>query len=127
MRRSVSLPSDVLTAGGVGVAINSIIVSNIDGTSSATGLGTADNSATTRSKHGKCKCPQYGVTANRFMRIDIAPNDQHSLRAGASVMTDRDSLSKNLTTLDRLQQRKQSGSGIGSVQVNFIVNGDTDV
>ena len=105
------------TAGGVGVAstsyIKNIIMHN-------TGLGTARVSAyinpnTTPVITG------FGVTANRFLRIDIAPNETTFFESTYPiVMTDRDSLSVEIAAPDA------GGSGIGSA-VNFIVNGDTDV
>jgi len=64
------------TAGGVGIAsttyMKNIIMHN-------TGLGTARvslyiNPNTTPVITG------YGVTSNRFLRIDLAPNETHSLK-----------------------------------------------
>ena len=105
------------TAGGVGVAstsyIKNIIMHN-------TGLGTARVSAyinpnTTPVITG------FGVTANRFLRLDLAPNETTFFESTYPiVMTDRDSLSVEIAAPDA------GGSGIGSA-VNFIVNGDTDV
>ena len=105
------------TAGGVGIAsttyLKNIIIHN-------TGLGTARVSAyinpnTTPVETG------YGVTANRFLRIDLAPNETTFFESTYPiVMTDRDSLTVEVNAPDA------GGSGIGSA-VNFIVNGDTDV
>ena len=105
------------TAGGVGVAstsyIKNIIMHN-------TGLGTARVSAyinpnTTPVETG------YGVTANRFLRIDLAPNETTFFESTYPiVMTHNDSLTVEITAPD------VGGTGIGSA-INFIVNGDTDV
>ena len=105
------------TAGGVGIAsttyIKNIIMHN-------TGLGTARvslyiNPNTTPVETG------YGVTANRFMRIDLAPNETTFFESTYPiVMTHHDSLTVDITAPDT------GGTGIGSA-VNFIVNGDTDV
>jgi len=105
------------TAGGVGVAstsyIKNIIMHN-------TGLGTARvsmyiNPNTTPVETG------FGVTANRFLRIDLAPNETTFFESTYPiVMTNNDSLSVDITAPD------SGGTGIGSA-VNFIVNGDTDV
>ena len=105
------------TAGGVGVAstsyIKNIIMHN-------TGLGTARvsayiNPATSPVETG------YGITANRFLRLDVAPNETAFFESTYPiVMTDRDSLTVEITAPDA------GGTGIGSA-VNFIVNGDTDV
>ena len=105
------------TAGGVGVAstsyIKNIIMHN-------TGLGTARvsayiNPATSPVETG------YGVTAHRFLRLDIAPNETTFFESTYPiVMTDRDSLTVEIAAPDA------GGTGIGSA-VNFIVNGDTDV
>ena len=63
----------------------------------------------------------YGVTANRFLRVDIAPNETTFFESTYPiVLTGTDSLSVEITAPDT------GGIGIGSV-VNFIVNGDTDV
>ena len=105
------------TAGGVGIAsttyMKNIIMHN-------TGLGTARvslyvNPNTTPVLTG------YGVTANRFLRVDIAPNETTFFESTYPiVMTSNDSLSVEITAPD------SGGAGIGSA-VNFIVNGDTDV
>ena len=105
------------TAGGVGVAstsyIKNIIMHN-------TGLGTARvsmyiNPNTTPVLTG------FGVTANRFLRIDLAPNETTFFESTYPiVMTNNDSLSVEVIAPDA------GGSGIGSA-VNFFVNGDTDV
>ena len=105
------------TAGGVGIAsttyLKNIIIHN-------TGLGTARVSAyinpnTTPVETG------YGVTANRFLRIDLAPNETTFFESTYPiVMTTHDSLTVEVNAPDT------GGTGIGSA-VNFIVNGDTDV
>ena len=104
------------TAGGVGVAstsyIKNIIMHN-------TGLGTARvslyiNPDTT-------PVLGYGVTANRFLRLDLAPNETTFFESTYPiVMTHHDSLTVEVIPPDA------GGTGIGSA-VNFIVNGDTDV
>ena len=105
------------TSGGVGIAstcyIKNIIMHN-------TGLGTCRvslyiNPNTTPVETG------YGVTANRFMRIDMAPNETTFFESSyPMVMTYHDSLTVEILPPD------SGGSGIASA-VNFIVNGDTDV
>ena len=105
------------TAGGVGIAsttyVKNIIMHN-------TGLGTARVSAyinpnTTPVETG------YGVTANRFLRVDLAPNETTFFETTYPiVMTHNDSLTVEVNVPDA------GGTGIGSA-VNFIVNGDTDV
>ncbi len=105
------------TAGGVGVAstsyIKNVIMHN-------TGLGTARvslyiNPNTTPVITG------FGVTTNRFLRLDVAPNETAFFESTYPiVMTDRDSLTVEISAPDA------GGTGIGSA-VNFIVNGDTDV
>jgi|TARA_Y100000589_G_C26836341_1_gene500154 hypothetical protein len=105
------------TAGGVGIAsttyIKNIIMHN-------TGLGTARvslyiNPNTTPVLTG------YGITANRFLRVDIAANETTFFESTYPiVMTHNDTLSVDVVAPDA------GGSGIGSA-VNFIVNGDTDV
>ena len=104
------------TASGVGIAsttyIKNIIMHN-------TGLGTARvslyiNPDTT-------PVLGYGVTANRFLRLDLAPNETTFFESTYPiVMTHHDSLTVEVTPPDA------GGTGIGSA-VNFIVNGDTDV
>ena len=105
------------TAGGVGIAsttyIKNIIMHN-------TGLGTARvslyiNPNTTPVLTG------YGITANRFLRVDLAANETTFFESTYPiVMTHNDTLSVDVVAPDA------GGSGIGSA-VNFIVNGDTDV
>ena len=108
------------TAGGVGVAstsyIKNVIMHN-------TGLGTCRVSLFINPNTANANALGYGVTANRFMRIDLAPNETTFFESTYPiVMTDRDSLSVEITT----PENSGGGSGIGSA-VNFIVNGDTDV
>jgi len=65
--------------------------------------------------------PSIAVTANRFMRIDLAPNETTFFESTYPiVMTNNDTLSVEVNVPDA------GGTGIGSA-VNFIVNGDTDV
>ena len=108
------------TAGGVGVAstsyIKNVIMHN-------TGLGTARVSLFINPNTANANALGYGVTANRFMRIDLAPNETTFFESTYPiVMTDRDSLTVEVNAPDSAG----GGSGIGSA-VNFIVNGDTDV
>ena len=103
------------TAGGVGIAsttyIKNVIMHN-------TGLGTARVSLYMNPNTSPVS---VAVTANRFLRIDVAPNETTFFESTYPiVMTNRDSLSVEITAPDT------GGTGIGSA-VNFIVNGDTDV
>ena len=105
------------TAGGVGIAsttyLKNIIMHN-------TGLGTARVSAYINPNTSPV-ITGYGVTANRFLRVDIAPNETTFFETTYPiVMTNRDSLTVEITAPNA------GGTGIGSA-VNFIVNGDTDV
>ena len=85
-----------------------------------TGLGTARVSAYINPNTSPV-ITGYGVTANRFLRLDIASNETAFFESTYPiVMTDRDSLTVEITAPD------SGGTGIGSA-VNFIVNGDTDV
>ena len=105
------------TAGGVGIAsttyMKNVIMHN-------TGLGTARvslyiNPNTTPVETG------YGITANRFLRVDLAPNETTFFESTYPiVLTHHDSLTVEIQAPDT------GGTGIGSA-VNFIVNGDTDV
>ena len=106
------------TAGGVGVAstsyIKNIIMHN-------TGLGTARVSAYINPNTSPVL--GYGVTAERFLRVDISPNETTFFETTYPiVMTDRDSLTVEVSAPDAAG----GGTGIGSA-INFIVNGDTDV
>jgi hypothetical protein len=103
------------TAGGVGIAsttyMKNIIMHN-------TGLGTARVSLYLNPNTSPVS---VAVTANRFLRIDVAPNETTFFESTYPiVMTNRDSLSVEVSAPD------VGGTGIGSA-VNFIVNGDTDV
>ena len=103
------------TAGGVGIAsttyIKNVIMHN-------TGLGTARVSLYLNPNTSPVS---VAVTANRFLRIDVAPNETTFFESTYPiVMTNRDSLSVEVSAPDA------GGTGIGSA-VNFIVNGDTDV
>ena len=106
-------------AGGVGVAstsyVKNIIMHN-------TGLGTARVSAYINPNTSPVETG-YGITAHRFLRVDISPNETTFFESTYPiVMTDRDSLTVEVNAPDALG----GGTGIGSA-VNFIVNGDTDV
>ena len=103
------------TAGGVGIAsttyMKNIIMHN-------TGLGTARVSLYLNPNTSPVS---VAVTANRFLRIDVAPNETTFFESTYPiVMTNRDSLSVEVSAPD------VGGTGIGSA-INFIVNGDTDV
>ena len=104
------------TAGGVGVAsttfIRSVIMHN-------TGLGTARVSLYVNNNTYPVETG-YGITAARVLRIDMAANETTFFESNYPiVLTDRDSLSVDITPPD------SGGTGIGSA-VNFIVNGDTE-
>ena len=103
------------TAGGVGIAsttyMKNIIMHN-------TGLGTARVSLYVNPNTTPVS---VAVTANRFLRVDIAPNETTFFESTYPiVMTSNDSLSVEISAPD------SGGVGVGSM-VNFIVNGDTDV
>ena len=103
------------TAGGVGIAsttyMKNIIMHN-------TGLGTARVSLYLNPNTTPVS---IAVTANRFLRVDIAPNETTFFESTYPiVLTHHDSLSVEVGAPDA------GGTGIGSA-VNFIVNGDTDV
>ena len=105
------------TAGGVGVAsttyVKNVIMHN-------TGLGTARVSLYINPDTSPVRTG-YGVTAKRFLRLDLAPNETAFFESTYPiVMTERDSLTVEVNVPD------DGGTGIGSA-VNFIVNGDTDV
>ena len=105
------------TAGGVGIAsttyLKNIIIHN-------TGLGTARVSAYVNPNTTPV-ITGYGITANRFLRVDLAPNETTFFESTYPiVMTSNDSLTVEVSAPD------SGGTGIGSA-VNFIVNGDTDV
>ena len=104
------------TAGGVGIAsttyIKNVIMHN-------TGVGTARVSMYLNPNTSPIT--GYGVTGNRFLRIDMAPNETTFFETTYPiVMTHNDTLSVEVNAPDA------GGTGIGSA-VNFIVNGDTDV
>ena len=103
------------TAGGVGIAsttyVKNVIMHN-------TGLGTARVSLYVNPNTTPVS---IAVTANRFLRVDIAPNETTFFESTYPiVLTHHDSLSVEVGAPD------VGGTGIGSA-VNFIVNGDTDV
>ena len=61
------------------------------------------------------------TTANRILRIDVAPNETTFFESNYPVvLTPSDSLGVDITAPDT------GGVGIGSA-VNFLVNGDTDI
>ena len=104
------------TSGGVGIAsttfIRSVIMHN-------TGLGTARVSLYLN--NFSTPVLAYGVTAARFLRVDVAPNETTFFETNYPiVMEDKDSLVVEILPPDA------GGTGIGSV-VNFIVNGDTSI
>ena len=104
------------TAGGVGVAsttfVRSVIMHN-------TGLGTARVSLYVNNNTYPVETG-YGITAARVLRVDLASNETTFFESNYPiVLTDRDSLSVDITPPD------SGGTGIGSA-VNFIVNGDTE-
>ena len=106
------------TAGGVGIAstcfIRSVIMHN-------TGLGTARVSLYTNPNTANANALGYGVTSQRILRVDMAPNETTFFESNYPiVMTHLDSLSVEVNIPDN------GGTGIGSA-VNFIVNGDTDI
>ena len=106
------------TAGGVGIAsttfIRSVIMHN-------TGLGTARVSLYTNPNTANANALGYGVTSERILRVDVAPNETTFFESNYPiVLTHLDSLSVEVNAPD------SGGSGIGSA-VNFIVNGDTDI
>ena len=101
------------TAVGVGTTsfIRSVIMHN-------TGVGTARvglyiNPNTTTVGTG------YGVTANRILRLDVAPNETTFFESNYPiVLAPNDAISVDITAPDA------GGTGIGSM-VNFVLNGDT--
>ena len=106
------------TQGGVGIAstcyVKSVIMHN-------TGLGTARvslymNESTLQN------AVATGVTANRFLTVDLAPNETSFFETNYPLVMSNwgDTLSVAIDAPD------DGGTGIGSM-VNFIVNGDTDV
>ena len=63
----------------------------------------------------------YGSTAQRILRVDIAPNETTFFESNYPiVMTHHDSIAVDIVAPD------SGGTGIGSM-VNFIINGDTDL
>ncbi len=105
------------TAGGVGIAsttfIRSVIMHN-------TGLGTARCSLYVNPDTPNVNVLGYGITAERMLRVDLAPNETTFFESNYPiVLTDRDTLSVEVSAPD------SGGTGIGSA-VNFVVNGDTE-
>ena len=110
----------ILTAGvtptDAGVAgtcyIRSVIMHN-------TGLGTARVSLYINPDTNPVA--GYGVTENRILRVDVAPNETTFFESNYPVvLTSTDSLGVEVGAPD------VGGVGIGSA-VNFLVNGDTDI
>lgn len=104
------------TGGPVGVAsttyIRSVVLHN-------TGLGTARTSL--YFYPNTTPVTGVGVTANRILRLDLAPNETTFFETNYPItMTNRDSLAVEVNIPD------VGGSGIGSA-VNVLVNGDTDI
>lgn len=65
--------------------------------------------------------PSIAVTANRFLRVDLASNETTFFESTYPiVLTNNDTLSVEVSA------PAAGGTGIGSA-VNIIVNGDTDV
>lgn len=63
----------------------------------------------------------YGITANRILRVDLAPNETTFFESNYPiVLTPTDAISVDVISPDL------GGSGIGSA-VNFLINGDTDI
>jgi hypothetical protein len=63
----------------------------------------------------------YGITANRILRVDLAPNETTFFESNYPiVLTPTDAISVDITAPD------SGGIGISSI-VNFIINGDTDI
>jgi hypothetical protein len=63
----------------------------------------------------------YGITANRILRVDLAPNETTFFESNYPiVLTPTDAISVDITAPD------SGGTGISSI-VNFIINGDTDI
>ena len=109
----------ILTAGvtptDAGVAgtcyIRSVIMHN-------TGLGTARVSLYINPDTNPVS---VATTANRILRIDVAPNETTFFESNYPVvLTSTDSLGVEVNAPD------SGGVGIGSA-VNFLVNGDTDI
>ena len=105
------------TAGGVGIAsttfIRSVIMHN-------TGLGTARASLFINPDTANVNVLGYGITAERILRVDLAPNETTFFESNYPiVLTDRKSLTVEVSA------PSSGGTGIGSA-INFIVNGDTE-
>ena len=106
------------TNGGVGIAstcyVKSVIMHN-------TGLGTARVSLY-MNESAVQNAVATGVTANRFLRVDIAANETTFFETNYPLVMANwgDTLSVAIDAPDT------GGTGIGSM-VNIIVNGDTDI
>ena len=105
------------TAGGVGIAsttfIRSVIMHN-------TGLGTARASLFVNPDTANVNVLGYGITAERILRVDLAPNETTFFESNYPiVLTDRKSLTVEVSA------PSSGGTGIGSA-INCIVNGDTE-
>ena len=85
-----------------------------------TGLGTARCSLFVNPNTANVNTLGYGITAERILRVDLAPNETTFFESNYPiVLTDRKSLTVEVAAPDA------GGTGIGSA-VNFIVNGDTE-
>ena len=106
------------TQGGVGIAstcyVKSVIMHN-------TGLGTARVSLY-MSDSAEYNNVATGVTANKFLTIDMAANETAFFETNYPLVMSNwgDTLAVSVDAPD------SGGTVIGSM-VNFIVNGDTDV
>ena len=106
------------TNGGVGIAstcyVKSVIMHN-------TGLGTARVSLY-MSDSAEYNNVATGVTANKFLTIDMAANETAFFETNYPLVMSNwgDTLSVAIDAPD------SGGTGVGTM-VNFIVNGDTDV
>ena len=106
------------TNGGVGIAstcyVKSVIMHN-------TGLGTARVSLY-MSDSAEYNNVATGVTANKFLTIDMAANETAFFETNYPLVMSNwgDTLAVSVDAPDSV------GTGIGSM-VKFIVNGDTDV
>ena len=106
------------TNGGVGIAstcyVKSVIMHN-------TGLGTARVSLY-MNESAVQNAVATGVTANRFLRVDIAANETTFFETNYPLVM----ANWGYTLSVAIDAPDDGGTGIGSM-VNFIVNGDTDI
>jgi len=104
------------TSGGVGIAsttyIRSVVLHN-------TGLGTARTSLYLYPN--TTPVTGVGVTANRILRIDLAPSETTFFETNYPItMTNRDTLAVEVNAPD------SGGTGVGTA-INILINGDTDI